>query len=120
METRSYEAPLERAHTSRERAVPDGRSNAPRDMEQRPGLHAVAARWPQLSPAQTLQLYDLVYGRAAGHLRPPAPPARAGRLQSVALWSRVACGFPLLWAVRAEQRYARRSAASRAATAQAA
>jgi hypothetical protein len=89
-------------------------------MEQRPGLHAVAARWPQLNPGQARWLYDLVYRRAAEHPRPPAPPARAGRLQSVAPWSRVACGFPLLWAVRAEQRYARRNAGRKAATSQAA
>jgi hypothetical protein len=89
-------------------------------MEQRPGLRSVAARWPQLSPEQARRLYDLVYRRAPVHLRPPMPPARAGRIQSIVPWSRVACGFPLLWAVRAELRYARRSAASREPAAQAA
>jgi hypothetical protein len=80
------------------------------DLERRPELHAVAARWPQLSPAQTRWLYDLVYRRAPEHLRLPVPPAQAGQGQRGAPWSRVACGFPLLWAVRAEQRHARRHA----------
>jgi hypothetical protein len=86
-------------------------------VEQRPGLRSVAARWPQLSLGQARLLYDLVYGRAPEHLRPPVPPVRAGQIQSIVPWSRVACGFPLLWAVRAEQRYARQNAVRRATAA---
>jgi hypothetical protein len=121
MDTQSYEAPLDSAPTSRKQATPpDRRIDAPRDMEQRPGLRSVAVRWPQLSPAQTRQLYDLVYRRAPRHLRLPVPPARGGQIRRGAPWSRVACGFPLLWAVRAEQRYARRHATRKVPAAQAA
>jgi hypothetical protein len=89
-------------------------------MEQRPGLRSVAARWPQLSPVQTRWLYDLVYRRAPEHLSLPVPPAGPTPIGRGVSWSPLACGFPLLWAVRAEQRYARWSAASREPAAQAA
>jgi hypothetical protein len=89
-------------------------------MEQRPGLRSVAARWPQLSPEQARRLYDLVYRRTPEYLSFPVPPAGPASIGRVAPWSRLACGFPLLWAVRAEQRYSRRSAARAAPAAQAA
>jgi hypothetical protein len=68
-------------------------------------LSAVAARWPQLSALQVRRLYDLVYGRSSGRLHPPAPCATRTRQPQ---WSPLSSGFPLMWAVRAEQQYARR------------
>jgi hypothetical protein len=121
METRSHAAPEARAHAAREQAAPpDGRTASPGGLERRPGLRCVAARWPQLSPGQARQLYDLVYRRVPEHLRPPVPPARPDQIQHSAPWSQVACGFPLLWAVQAEQCYARWSAARTAPATQAA
>jgi hypothetical protein len=121
MDTRAHAAWAARAHAAREQAArQDGRTASPVGLEQRPGLRDVAARWPQLSPGQARQLYDLVYRRVPEHLRPPVPPARRDQVPQSAPWSRVACGFPLLWAVQAEQRFARRSAVRTGTAAQAA
>jgi hypothetical protein len=114
MDTRAHEASLAHTHTQRGQAAPPDGRTASRGREQRPGLRSVAARWPHLSPGQTRQLYDLVYGHAREQLGPPVPPARRGQGHQGAPWSRVACGFPLLWAVWAEQHFARRRAAQRA------
>jgi hypothetical protein len=115
MKTQSYEAALGRASAPRKQAAPAGETAVPRGRGQRPGLRAVAARWPHLSPGQVRQLHDLVYRRTPEQLCPPVPAGGAGPLGRGAPCSRVACGFPLLWAVWAEQHYARRDVGRRAA-----
>jgi hypothetical protein len=116
MDTQSYAAPLERAPASREQAAPpDRRNDALRGREQRPGLHAVAARWPQLSPEQTRWLYDLVYRRAPEQLRLPVPSAGArpapGRdaLEPGGVWLPVAVGGAGRAALRATERSSARA-----------
>jgi hypothetical protein len=83
--------------------------------DQQHDLSAVAARWPQLSALQVRRLYDLVYGRADGRLHPPVAVSAAGASRATRTrqprWSPVSSGFPLMWAVRAEQQYARRQTA---------
>jgi hypothetical protein len=84
--------------------------------DQQQELRAVAARWPQLSAQQVRRLYDLVYGGANGCLHPPVSLGATVEANGVSRttgtrrpgWSPVSSGFPLMWAVRAEQQYARR------------